>query len=69
MKQFIPFSDDWFESGAPLPGPLVPYRSGLPCLHELERNQCTAPMVPSMSSTSPTCAPIRTALPAVNSNT
>lgn len=69
MKQFVPFSDDWFESDAPLPGPLVPYRSGLPCLHELERHQRTAPTVPSMPSESPTCAPIFTAVPAFSSST
>jgi hypothetical protein len=37
MKQFIPFSDEWFDQGLPLPGPLVPYCNGMRCVHELER--------------------------------
>lgn len=41
MKQFIPFSDEWFERGLPLPGPLVPYASGMHCLHELDRPKRT----------------------------
>ena len=71
MKQFIPFSDEWFERGLPLPGPLVPYRSGVACLHELEarRTQCTAPIAPSTVKMSPACAPIRTAVPALSSST
>ena len=56
MKQFIPFNDEWFDHPERAPGPLVPYQCGVPCQHELATpsDQCTGPMLPSMSSRSPT---------------
>ncbi len=71
MRQFIPFSDDWFERDAPLPGPLVPYRCGMSCAHEAGRrpDQRTVPTAPSIDKVSPTRAPIFTAVPAASSST
>ncbi len=35
MLQFVPMTDDVLYRAHDLPGPLVPYRCGLPCWHEL----------------------------------
>lgn len=71
MRQFIPFSDDWFERDSAMPGPLVPYRCGMPCRHALApaAAQWTVPTSPVMASVSPTRAPIFTAVPAASSST
>lgn len=72
MKQFIPFDDAWFEHPGSMPGPLVPYRCGVPCRHELARDdarQCTGPMSPSTFSASPTFAPMAAMVPPGSSST
>lgn len=45
MLQFVPMTDDVLYRQQDLPGPLVPYRCGLPCWHELrvERDAAEAP--------------------------
>ena len=35
MLQFVPMTDDVLYREQDLPGPLVPYRCGVPCWHEL----------------------------------
>ncbi len=35
MKQFVPMTDDMLFSGKPPLASLVPYRSGMACLHRL----------------------------------
>lgn len=35
MRQFVPMSDDVFDDPQRLQGPLVPYRCGVPCWHQL----------------------------------
>jgi hypothetical protein len=35
MKQFVPMTDEMLFSGRPLLAALVPYRSGMSCLHRL----------------------------------
>jgi hypothetical protein len=36
MRQFVPMTDEMLENVDALPGPLVPYRCGLPCWHRLQ---------------------------------
>jgi len=36
MLQFVPMTDDVLYRTQDLPGPLVPYRCGLPCWHQLQ---------------------------------
>jgi hypothetical protein len=35
MRQFVPMSDDVFDDPHRFEGPLVPYRCGVPCWHQL----------------------------------
>jgi len=35
MLQFVPMTDDMLEMPERLPGPLIPYRCGFVCWHEL----------------------------------
>jgi hypothetical protein len=35
MRQFIPMTDELLFGAASLPGPLVPYRTGVQCWHAL----------------------------------
>jgi hypothetical protein len=70
MQQFIPFEDDWDALENLRPESLVPYHVGVPCRHDLApADHCTGPMFPSMASSSPTTAPMRSAVPPGNSNT
>jgi len=39
MRQFVPMTDDLLYQPDKMPGPLVPYRCGVPCWHEL-RDEC-----------------------------
>ena len=68
MQQFIPFEDDWDALASLRPEDLIPYRVGL-----LDKSgpvaQRTVPTLPSIFSSSPTCAPMRWAVPAASSNT
>lgn len=68
MQQFIPFEDDWDALENLRPEDLVPYRVGL---LDLARPgvQRTEPRSPSIFNSSPTCAPIRRAVPADSSST
>ena len=71
MQQFIPFEDEWdLLDRMPIEA-LAPYRAGLPCRHDLagRAGQRAVPGLPSTSSVSPICAPMRTAVPAGNSRT
>lgn len=36
MRQFVPMTDELLYRTDSLPGPLVPYRCGLPCWHRLQ---------------------------------
>ena len=36
MRQFVPMNDDLLYQPDALPGPLVPYRCGVPCWHQLQ---------------------------------
>lgn len=74
MKQFVPFTDDWFECQDSLPGPLVPFRIELPCRHLLDADaaapdQRTSPRSAWIESTSPSATPMRAALPPASSRT
>ncbi len=69
MQQFIPFEDEWDILERLSPESLIPYHVGIPCRHDLADAHCTAPIVPSIVSSSPTIAPMRAAVPAGNSNT
>jgi hypothetical protein len=68
MQQFIPFEDDWDALENLRPEDLIPYRVGL-----LDKSrpdaQRTVPMSPSIFSSSPTCTPMRCAVPADSSST
>jgi len=58
MKQFIPFDDAWLDHPEDMPGPLVPYQAGIPCLHERSgEDQCTGPMRPFSENRSPVVMP------------
>lgn len=35
MRQFVPMTDEMLAQLHTLPGPLVPYHCGVPCLHAL----------------------------------
>lgn len=74
MKQFVPFTDDWFERDGALPGPLVPYRADLPCRRllgdaEAAPDQRTSPRSAWIDSVSPIATPMRAALPPASSST
>lgn len=68
MQQFIPFEDDWDALENLRPEDLVPYRVGLLDLTG-PGGQRTEPRSPSIFSSSPTCAPMRRAVPAESSST
>lgn len=68
MRQFIPFEDDWDTLERLDPSRLVPYQVGLPCQHG-GLAQRTVPTSPSIVSSSPTCTPMRRAVPAGSSST
>lgn len=36
MRQFVPMTDELLYEAGRLPGPLVPYRCGVPCWHRLQ---------------------------------
>lgn len=58
MKQFIPFDDRWLDHPEEMPGPLVPYRSGVPCRHAMAQwTQRTGPKPPSSEKWSPSSIP------------
>ena len=67
MQHFIPFEDDWDMLDAIRPEALIPYRVGLPVVHDIA--QSTVPSLPSIASVSPLRAPIRLAVPAESSST
>ena len=73
MQQFIPFEDDWDALENLRPEDLIPYRVGLLDRRSASRSdpvvQFTVPMSPSTFSSSPTCAPMRCAVPADSSRT
>lgn len=72
MQQFIPFDDRWFDAGEALPGPLVPYHVGVPCLHsagEHVDDQCVAGGTLMNFAVSPSRAPSLAAAPPFNSST
>ncbi len=71
MKQFIPFEDEWDLLDRVAIESLSPYRVGLPCRHRLAERatQRAVPGSPFTSSGSPTCTPIRAAVPAGSSRT
>lgn len=68
MQQFVPFDDDWAALENLHVDALIPYRVGLlgECAALVQR---TTPTSVSIFSSSPTCAPIRCAVPADSSNT
>ena len=45
MRQFVPMTDELLYQAGKLPGPLVPYRCGVPCWHRLraEPEQASGP--------------------------
>ena len=67
MQQFIPFEDDWDLLERLGPEQLRPYRLGL-ASGKSATPYCTGPMSPSTVSVSPTCAPMRVAVPAGSSS-
>ena len=67
MQQFIPFEDEWDVLETLRPEDLIPYRAGL--LDSRPSRHCTGPISPSISSSSPGCAPIRRAVPPESSST
>lgn len=68
MQQFIPFEDEWDMLDTLRPEDLIPYQVGLraPSAMPVQR---TDPGSPSIFSASPTCAPMRRAVPAESSST
>lgn len=42
VRQFVPMNDDLLYRSDALPGPLVPYRCGLPCWHQLQTETRTS---------------------------
>ena len=47
MLQFVPMTDDVLYRTDDLPGPLVPYRCGLPIWHQLRTPHDAAPAQPT----------------------
>lgn len=68
MRQFIPFEDDWDVLENLRPEDLIPYRVGLLDVTGAGA-QRTVPRSPSIFSSSPTCTPMRRAVPADSSST
>ena len=71
MRQFVPMTDVLLYSAGGPPGPLVPYRYGLPCLHDpLEATPtCEAFDQRLTVSVSPVFTPNFSAVPALSSST
>ena len=72
MLQFIPFDDRWFDAGEAMPGPLVPYHVGVPCLHagdERGEDHCAVGGTLMNFATSPARMSSLAAAPPFNSNT
>lgn len=69
MHEFIPFDDCWFDDQ--LPGRLVPLPSNCECLRDIEGvfHWVREDDNPAMLITSPLCAPMRAAMPALSSST
>jgi len=68
MQRFMPFEDDWDALEHMHPDDLVPFRRGM-LDGSPHVTQSTSPTSPSMTSSSPGCAPMRRAVPAASSNT
>lgn len=72
MLQFVPFDDRWFDAGEAMPGPLVPYHVGVPCLHarnEHIEGHCAVGGTLMNFATSPSRTPSFAATPPFNSST
>lgn len=73
MQQFIPFEDDWDALESLDPSALIPFRIDLARTHAAPapgtRLQRAPARSASIASTSPTCAPMRLAVPAGSSST
>ena len=65
MQQFIPFEDDWDALENLRPEDLIPYR--IEFLDDVPHS--ASPTSPVIFSASPTCKPMRAAVPADNSRT
>ena len=42
MREFVPMGDELFDDPRGFSGPLVPYRCGLPCRHQLRTEPAIA---------------------------
>jgi hypothetical protein len=73
MKVFVPLTDDELYALLAASVKLVPYQTGLPCLHALEGAAVAAPDRGGdqrwNSSLSPTLTPSLSAIPALSSST
>ena len=72
MKVFVPLTDDELYALLAASVKLVPYQTGLPCLHALEGAAAAAPESGDQrwnSSLSPTLTPSLSAMPALSSST
>lgn len=72
MLQFIPFDDRWFDAGEIMPGPLVPYHVGVPCLRSADGrdgDHCAAGGTSMNFAMSPSRTPSFAASPPFNSST
>jgi hypothetical protein len=68
MQQFIPFEDDWDALEHLRPEALIPYRVGLLRALDLVDRRTGLPPSSTVNS-SPSCAPVRCAVPADSSST
>lgn len=68
MQQFIPFEDNWDVLETLRPEDLIPYRVGMLDADSASA-QRTAPISPSIFSSSPCRAPMRCAVPVDSSST
>jgi hypothetical protein len=59
MRQFVPMTDELLYRTDRLPGPLVPYRCGLPCWHRLQ-DEPPAPGAAAATAMTETPAPEQT---------
>ena len=50
MRQFVPMTDELLSQLGALPGPLVPYHCGIPCLHALSETESTRASARAKSS-------------------
>ncbi|GEM_PF-1318476 len=68
MREFVPFEDGWYDRE--LPGPLVPWRPDLRCVHtEDGMFHWVGAGTPEKVSTSPMRTPSFAAVPALSSST